>query len=548
MSSKSLFFIILVIFFTTELVAQNFNSPEPQEGWTHEPYYEDTPEGHGVVVNGKALNKASPTIAEIDGDASNGLEVAFVSANGILFVYKADGSLHFRKELPIAKCSLPNKNDRAYSSPAVGDLYGTGDPYVVVGYGGFSVASRRCGGGVAAYRGTDGERAWNFNLKKFDRRNALGGLGPSVFGSVALADTDGDGLMEVGFGAFVHYVFLLEYNGKVRYFYNAADTVWSTPSFYDVDSDGILEMLIGTDISRNPYLVPKTRDGGFVYALSTKKLDNKKRGFRDPETVVWKRFLKQTIMSSPIVADVIPDNDAMEVIVQSGCYFPDNRSNKRGKWIVILNAANGRKLKTLSVEACSPSTPAIADIDNDGQLEIVAIVHGSKTVGGPGATKLYAIKATADEPIWTRVPKPNGRNDSFGAQFQSPTIADVDGNGSLEIVLAHSRGVGIYKALTGEPLTCESRDCSTDPVSDQLLYTWSLIKNTPAIGDLDNDGDLEIVAAARHKRSDGKGTIFAWTNLADVINSDAEVGRQAYATPWPQFKGNARHSGVYGEE
>ena len=116
------------------------------------------------------------------------------------------------------------------------------------------------------------------------------------------------------------------------------------------------------------------------------------------------------------------------------------------------------------------------------------------------------------------------------------------------MILAHSRGVGIYKASDGSPLTCEQRDCSSDTNSSQLLYTWSLIKNTPAVADLDNDGDLEIVAAARHKRSGGSGTIFAWTNLADVINSDEELGREAYATPWPQFKGNARHSGVFGEE
>lgn len=547
MSFKSFFISVSFLFLTNQLLAQNFNSPDPLPGWTHEAYDIDTPAAHGIIVDGKALNKATPTIAEIDGDTSNGLEVAFVSADGILFVYKADGSLLWRNELRIARCKRGNKKDRAFSSPAVGDLYGTGEPHVVVGYGGFSAASRKCGGGVAAYRGSNGKRRWNFNLKKFDRRKALGGLGPSVFGSVALADTDGDGLMEVGFGAFVHYVFLLEHNGRVRYFYNAADTVWSTPSFYDVNSDGKLEMLIGTDISRNPFLIPKTRDGGFVYALSTEKTKNKKRGFRDKETVVWKKFFRQTIMSSPIVADVIPDNGIMEVIVQSGCYFPDNRSNKKGKWIKILNSTNGRVLKTLSVEACSPSTPAIADIDNDGQLEIIAIAHGNKNVGGQGSSKLYAFKADNNEPIWTRVPRVNGRNDSYGAHFQSPVVADIDGNGSLEVILAHSRGVGIYKAADGEPLTCEKRNCLSDENSSQLLYTWSLIKNTPAVADIDNDGDLEIVAAARHRKSKGKGTIFAWTNLADVINSDEELGRETYSTPWPMFKGNARHSGVYGE-
>lgn len=540
--------ILLLLLINNNIFAQNFNSPIPQPGFTHEKFSVDTDDAHGLIVDAGFLNKVSPTIAEVDGNTANGLEIVFVSSDAILFVYKSDGSLLWSRKLKISNCSLGNAKDRAYSSPAVGDLYGTGEPHVVVGYGGFSVASRRCGGGVTAFNGADGTQKWNFNLKKFDRRKGLGGLGPSVFGSVSLADTDGDGKMEVGFGAFVHYVFLLEFNGKVRYYYNAADTVWSTPSFYDVNNDGRLEMLIGTDISKNPYLKPRTRDGGFLYALSTEKFANKERGFRDKETVVWKKFFNQTIMSSPVIADVIPDNGAMEVVVQSGCYFPDNSSNKRGKWIKVLNVRNGKVLKTLKTEACSPSTVAVADIDYDGQLEIVALVHGNKSIGGPGASKIVAFKATQSEPIWTRVPKVNGKNDSYGAHFQSPVIADVDGNGSLEVLVANSRGVGIYNARNGEPLTCEKRNCFDDENSDQSLYTWSLIKNTVAVADIDLDGDLEVVAGARHKKSKGKATLFVWTNLADSINSDIEAGETLNAIPWGMFKGNARHTGVFGED
>ncbi len=120
---------------------------------------------------------------------------------------------------------------------------------MVVGYGGFGGAV--CGGGVVAYRGSDGAMLWHFDLKRFSKREHFYARLHSVFSSPAVADVDGDGKMEVGFGAFDRNIYLLNADGTLRWYYHAADTVWSSPAFADVNADGKLEMIIGSDMTQN---------------------------------------------------------------------------------------------------------------------------------------------------------------------------------------------------------------------------------------------------------------------------------------------------------
>ncbi len=543
----NLCFLICLNLVALDLYADSFESPDALAGWTHEPYLPlDTAEGHGLVVSGKTLGKNSPNVADLDGDPSNGLEVVFVGEDARLYVYHADGSLFWQRDLPNKACTLSTKEiDRSYSSPTIGDLYGDGKLHIVLGYGGLSRDSLKCGGGVVAYRALDGKRRWVFNLQKFDRRNKLGGYGPTVFSTVALADTDGDGKMEVGFGAFVHYVFLLEFNGKVRWFYNAADTVWSSAAFADTNADGRKELIIGTDISKNDFLKPKTKDGGYVIALSTQKFSSKLRHFRDPDTIVWERYFDQAIFSSPVIAELIDSNPGKEVVIQSGCYFPTSSKEKNGKWIKILSLKTGDVLTTLNTEACSPSSPAVADVDQDGKLEILAVAHGNKNVGGQGQSKLMLFEVDNPTPVWSIAPKTLGQNDSYGGYFQSPVVADLDGNGSLEVLLTNTSGVAIFSALTGAALTCQVKECVGETL-DHLLYTWKTVKNTPLVADVNLDGILDVFVGGVHSYSNSRGVMYAWTNLQNAISSDPGT-HPINSAPWPMHRGNPAHTGVYGD-
>ena len=482
------------------------------------------------------MRYSSPVIAEIDGDATNGNEIAVTTPDGILNVTKSDGTLLWSVRLPSADCTGSTSGNKAYGAPAVGELFGDGVEYVVASYGG--LGARTCDGGVAAYRGTDGAIKWNFSTQKNAKKNGYGSIMFGVFGTPALADVDGDGKLEVGFGSFDRNVYLLEASGVVRWFYNAADTVWGSPTFANVDSDSNLEMIIATDISRNDRLVPATKNGGFVYAFKTAKLTSngsaaksKRLRFRNSKAYVWSTYLDQSIYSSPVVADVLASNPGKEVMIQSGCYFKRATGRYFGNWIKILSLKTGKVLQTLPTLTCSPSSPAIADIDDDGVLEIVATTSGATNLGGDGFSRVSAWKAASQTPMWSVIPYSNLRNDSNGGHFQSPVIADLDGNGSLEVAVTNNGGITILAAQTGEQLSCKSSfECNG-------LGTFShgsSTNNSPAIGDVNKDGVLDLVAGG----GSSSGKIYAWTSFADGLGSAAGSGT-AYATPWPMWRKNA---------
>lgn len=513
--------------------------PPPLPGWSEYDLSRDALR-HGLTLDGAVIGYSSPVIADIDGDPSSGLEVVVGGADGIVHAYRADGSRLWSRALKVHGCTKSSDTNKLFSSPAVGDLFGNGVPYVVIGYGGFSAEGTACGGGVAALRGYDGKIRWNLNLKKFGRKNGIPNFSHTVFSTPALADVEGKGKLAVGFGSFNHYSFLLGPRGKVRWYYCNADTVWSSPAFADVDGDGRLEMIIGSDITKNEQLQPPTPNGGYLVALRTEKRKSKHIWFRDASAVVWQTYFDQTIMSSPVIADVLPGNEGPEVIIGSGCYFPENSKDKNGKWIKILRLSDGKLLQTLNTPACLSSSAAAGDLDGDGRLEVVAIANGSKSLGGSGQSQLMAWKADNPEPIWTAVPKVKGQNDPFAGDFRSPLIADLDGNGSPEVIIANGVGIAIFNGIDGRPLTCQDSACQDGP--SLLLYAYGSLKSTPAVGDIDRDGSLDLVAGGKSSIISSRGGLYAWTGFAELLGSD-QGAEPPYQAPWPMFRGNAARSG-----
>lgn len=544
----STIFLSLVILFATTVQAQNV--PDPVAGWTHEAtgdsFAEVPDEGHGLLLQGNGVSYSAPVVADMDGNPANGLEAAVISNNGTINVYRASGTLLWTARLPNARCRQGVNSVRSFSSPAVGDLFGNNVPHLVVGYGGFDLSTKRCGGGVVAYNGITGKRRWNFNTKRFHKKRDIYAFHHTVYGSPALADTDGDGKMEIGFGGFDRMIFLLNANGKLRYAYNNADTVWSSPVFHNIDDTPELEMLIGSDITGNTSLRPITKDGGYVTAFRTTRPPRSKKKiyeFRDSQAIVWQSFFDQTIFSSPVVADVLDTNEGPEIIIGSGCYFPEDTNNKNGKWIKILNPRNGQVLQTLNSQACTASSVAVGDIDEDGKLEIVATVNGHGSIGGPGRGVLTAWDPENPTPKWEVVPRTFGQNDPYLGQINSPVIADVDGNGSLEVLVSVGPGISVHEGATGRGLTCQSRDCES---SESILYASKSLKATPAVADINGDGVPEVLVGGSHSDFRGNGMFYAFTSLRDFISSE-NGSHPPYSAPWPMYRGYSDNNAVYRE-
>jgi hypothetical protein len=487
-------------------------------------------------TNGSEAIYSSPAVAEIDGNSGDGAEIAVAGADGVLYAFHSDGSLIWSATIPTSTCLNPAAKNSVYSSPAVGVLRPHEIPTVVIGYGG--LGGGVCDGGVAAFRGSDGALLWNFDLVKFAKKRHFAERFHSVFSTPALADVDGDGKLEIGFGSFDRNIYLLNSDGSVRWYYQAADTVWSSPTFYDVNGDGKKEMIIGTDISGNSKIRPAIKNGGFLYALYTKPHKGLLINFRSKGSYAWQDSFEQVIQSSPVVADVLASNPGPEIIVATGCFFPQGNNNKAGKWIKIIRPRDGKVLQTLPTSGCSSSSVAVADIDHDGIFEIFALTNGSTSIGGDGASRLSAWKAENTTPLWSIIPRDRGGNDSMGGNFQSPAIGDLNGDGALEVVISNGSNVGIYAANDGSPITCQERSCD----NGLALGTGGQLKSTPAIADLNGDSFPEIIVGGR-SRSSNNGALFIWGDFSSLPTSPF-AGDRAFAIPWGMHRGSAMRNGL----
>ena len=154
------------------------------------------------------------------------------------------------------------------------------------------------------------------------------------------------------------------------------------------------------------------------------------------------------------------------------------------------------------------AAPALVDLDNDGDMDLVS--------GDDSGTLLY-FENTGASTTPNFVPRTGTANpfDGFDVGSDSaPVFGDLDADGDMDIVVGEKDGKLNYFENTGT---------STAPVFVQRTGSANLFDgfsigeySKPALGDLDNDGDLDLVVSDEdvnfiYYENTGTSTVPAFT-------------------------------------
>jgi hypothetical protein len=459
-------------------------------------------------LSGGRIEDSSPTLYNLDDDGK--LEIIIgTTKNGaspVLAVLEDDGTIKWSVTLA----------DPMNSSPAVADISYPPDGIaeIIVTTGGDVT---RCRGSIIAYN-RNGVQLW-----KYDTNDAQGtGTPCGNWSSPTIGDLNGDGDMEIVFGSWDRNIYMLNHLGQYQWHYHVADTVWSTAALADLDRDGDLEIIIGTDITGGGVLPDGYRptDGGFVLILDK---DGRK---------LARRQMNEAIFSSPAVGDADGDG-RLEIFVGTGMYwYLHGRYTQPYVYGFRVNMAGPEwVLEDLPgwprpVAYPGMSSPALADLDSDGDLEIIIGTgyHGMSEPGQCPPTCYGAVYAWHHDgspvsgfPMW-----PKDYMNKNGFIRSSPTVADVDGDGQLEILVAMNWDV-IVIGSNGQ--------------QENILHTTYSLFASPAVGDLDNDGKTDVVIGGSAYHSSSHGHVYAFTFGPNSYNSALR--------PWPMFHRDSRHTGYY---
>jgi predicted nucleotidyltransferase len=388
--------------------------------------------------------EGAPAVGDLEGDGDN--EIVFASEDGVVYALYSNCTQIW---------SYTTSGFWQPTSPALADIDDNNlDLEVIIGDD----------SGILHAIDSDGDSLWNTTLDS------------GIQASVAIGDVDGDFEPEIAIASRTGYAYLLEHDKTQKWNYTVGCQFRSSPAIADVDNDGSLDIVFATEETLDC-------DDSRIFALNS------------TGGLIWEYNLTTSndhLHSSPAVYDL--DGDNFPEVIFTGCES-SNCEDTDGYLYAIYGKNGTEKWKTPGVNA--DSSPAVADLDSDDDMEIVV----GERMGG--TTRAFYSNGTE---MW---PASTGR-----IEWSSPAIGDVDGDCNLEVAIVSQSGT-LY-ILNGE----DGSQAANYSVSS------SPTEASPVIADVDGDNNLEIVV----------GSLDNILYVFDTLGSNRQ---------WPTFQQCNKRAGYY---
>lgn len=338
------------------------------------------------------------------------------------------------------------------------------------------------GGTIYCYN-SDGSLGWRRQVSQ-----------SNLFSSVALGDIQGDSLPEIVCGVFYVKDTVITSNFKTlsglrdltlhRTFKgDTVSKIWGEVYAWDIDGNFLFMRETGGAIIGTPLLADVVGDSKKEIIIGSEDMMLHAFSGTGDTLAGFPICLNQWIWSTPVW------DSASEIIYATSF---DGR--------IFAIQPNGDALWTAlepSLEFTT-SSPVVGDINGDGRREII-LSRGDRMV--------YCV-SDSGKVIWSR----ELENYSF---YTSPALADLDNDSLLDVVVADSSKIYVFNSnganLPGFPIDIE-------------VDEW--IHSSPVIGDINGDGELEIVIGSP------AGNVLAYNNMGKPLPGfPLSCGNKVYSTP-----------------
>ncbi len=264
----------------------------------------------------------------------------------------------------------------------------------------------------------------------------------------------------------------------------------SVPFFTDMDRDDDFDLFVGEDQGNLNYYRNVGNHSLPRWELASTDYNSIEIGRR----------------SAPVFADIDNDSD-LDLFIGGDqgqlCFYRNDGGPHLPSWTPITG-------NYLYLDLGAYSAPALADIDADGDNDLFAGEY-------EGKIRFYRTGETIPAPSWTKVTE-----DYFAIEaddFSSPEFGDVDADGDLDLLVGRKDGkIELYRNI-GNP-----QSALWNPEYDQLSSVDVGGYASPSLADIDGDADLDLLVGQTHGkihfyRNDGTPQVPFWVLVTDQLES-----------------------------